>query len=155
MTSQAPNPQNQSRRTVPWCEPSYRNEDMPSLERVDRVHTRRGVGGMDSGIGNPPRPMATHVLQWGRVNMVGLYCQVPVGGSGVSTRDVSFPPMLAVEGNTLGFPGRLSGASSPWSPSNSSSRLGRNIQPETKSGIYNFHRSSSREYEEFHRTAFW
>ena len=40
-------------------------------------------GGIDSGIGNPPRSKATHVLQWGRVNMVGLYCQVPVGGSGV------------------------------------------------------------------------
>ena len=45
MTSQAPNPQNQSRRTGSLCEPSYRNEDTPSLERVDRVHKRRGVGG--------------------------------------------------------------------------------------------------------------
>ena len=61
---------------------------------------------------------------------------VPVSRSALST-GVSFPLMIAVEGSTLGFPKRLSGTSSSWSSSNSSSRLGRNIPPEARSLKYN------------------
>ena len=61
---------------------------------------------------------------------------VPVGGSDLST-GLSFPPKLAGDGSTLGFPERLSGSSSLWSPSNGSSRLERNIPPEAKSLRYN------------------
>ena len=75
--------------------------------------------------------------QYGRPVVLSTSLGAPVGRSVLSTREVSFPPMLAGEGNSLDLPERLSGTLSSCSLRNSSSRLGRNIPPEVKSLKYN------------------
>ena len=77
---------------------------LPSLERADRVHMK---GGISRGIGNPPGPKATRTLsfdsvgqkQYGRPVVSGISLGALVGGSALSTREVSFLQMLAGEGS--------------------------------------------------------
>ena len=69
--------------------------------------------------------------------MSGTSLDAPVGGSALSAREVSFAPMHAGKGSSLGLPERLSGTLSSWFPSKCSSKLGHNIPAEAKSLKYN------------------
>ena len=78
---------------------------MPSLERVDRVHTEmeHGQGYIESAGTQGHSYAAVGPNQYGRPEVSGTCLDVPVGGSALSTREVAFPSMLAVEGSTLSF----------------------------------------------------
>ena len=52
--------------------------------------------------------------------MSGTTLGAPVGGPALSSREVSFAPLLGSEGGSIGLPEKFSGTSS-WSTSNSSS----------------------------------
>ena len=113
---------------MPWGEPLYRDEAIPSLERSDRV---RMQGGQGQGCWDSPGAQGYSYAsvghsQYGRPEVPGTTFGASVGGQIISNREVSFAPLPASEGGSLGLPERFSVTSSSWSPSNSSSRSGRN-----------------------------
>ena len=75
--------------------------------------------------------------QYGSPVVSGTSLDAPVGGSALSAREVSFPPMHAGKGSSLGLPERLSGTLSSWFTSKCWSKLGHNIPAEAKSLKYN------------------
>ena len=102
VTSRAPclysvGPHYQSWGSVPWGEPLYRNEAMPSLEGSDRVHMQ---GGQEQGCWESPGVQGyLHPSIWksqcGRPVVSGSSLGTTVSASALSTRGVSFPPMFA------------------------------------------------------------
>lgn len=77
---------------------------MPSLGRVDRVHTKKGSGHeqwyWESPGAQDHSYAAVGPSQYGRPVVSGTSLGAAVNASALSTREVAFPLMLEVEGSS-------------------------------------------------------
>ena len=76
---------------------------MPSLESVDRVHTEveHEQGYFESAGTQGHSFAAVGPSPYGKPEVSGTSLGAPVGETALSTREVAFPSMLAVESSTL------------------------------------------------------